>query len=99
MIVVTGSFRLPVANMLAAREAMVRVVKQTRQEVGCIDYAYAEDVMDPGLIRVTEAWHSREALSAHLEAPHMAIWRREREALGLSERRIVAHSIAAEEIL
>lgn len=88
MIVVAGEFRLPPEHMAAAREAMERVVLATRAEVGCIAYSYAEDVLDPGLIRVFEQWESSAALDAHFETPHMSQWQREREALGLTGRKI-----------
>jgi quinol monooxygenase YgiN len=61
MIVVVGTFRLPAAKLAEAREALARVIKATRLEPGCIDYAYAVDVLEPGLVRVSETWE-REAL-------------------------------------
>ena len=99
MIVVTGTFRLPPESIVAGREAMARIIAASRAEPGCIAYAYAEDVLEPGLFRVSEAWETREALSAHFEAPHMAEWRREREALGMTDRRIVAYAVSGEEDL
>jgi quinol monooxygenase YgiN len=99
MIVVVGTFRLPVEKLPEAREALIRVVEATRAETGCIDYAYAADVLEPGLIRVSEKWDTREALAAHFQTAHMEQWRREREALGLSDRDIRAYEIRGEEIL
>ncbi len=87
-VLVIGEFRLPPERMADAREAMERVIVATRAEEGCLGYAYAEDVLDPGLIRVSEKWQSRELLAAHLAAPHMAVWKQERAALGLSGRDI-----------
>ena len=88
MIVVVGQFRLPVERMAAARPAMARVMLATRAEAGCVQYNYAEDLLDPGLIRVSEVWDSREQLAAHLKTPHMAQWVEDRTGLGLSERAI-----------
>lgn len=99
MIVVVGTFRLPVDRLEQARAALVRVVKATRAEPGCIDYAYAEDVLEPGLFRVSETWESREALAAHFETPHMKQWRRERLGLGMSDRDMRAFAVSGEEIL
>lgn len=64
MVVVIGTFRLPVASLAAGREAMARVIAASRAEAGCLEYAYAEDVLEPGLFRVSEAWASRAALAA-----------------------------------
>lgn len=89
MIRVVGHFRLPVAQLDAAREPMRRVVAETLREEGCLGYSYAEDICEPGMIRVSEAWAQRDQLDAHLQTPHMALWREQREALGLYDRQIV----------
>ena len=86
MIVVVGHFRLPPDNMERARSAMCQVMLATRAEAGCIEYTYSEDLLDPGLIRVSEIWQTREQLAAHLETQHMALWRAQREDLGMSDR-------------
>ncbi len=86
MIIVSGQFRFPPARVADAREAMARVVTATRAEAGCLAYCYGEDVLDPGLIRVFEKWESRAALDAHFTTQHMADWKAEREAFGLTDR-------------
>ncbi|MBP6363743.1 MAG: antibiotic biosynthesis monooxygenase [Novosphingobium sp.] len=88
MIVVVGQFRFPPEQMAAALPAMRKVMEATRAEDGCIEYNYGEDVLDPGLIRVSELWASRAQLDAHMRTPHMAVWQQERNALGLSGRSI-----------
>ena len=87
-VAVIGQFRMPAENMEAARPAMRKVMEATRLEDGCIEYNYAEDVLDTGLIRVSELWSSRAQLDAHMRAPHMAVWQTERAELGLSGRKI-----------
>jgi quinol monooxygenase YgiN len=99
MIVVVGKFRLPIDNLDGGRAAMSRVIAASRAEPGCLAYAYAEDVLEPGLVRVSEAWTDRAALAAHFEAPHMKAWRRERAELGMSEREVTAYEAAGEEAL
>jgi len=98
-IVVVGHFRLPAENVALARAAMERVVVATRSEDGCIAYAYAEDIIEPGLIRVTEVWSSRAALAAHFETPHMKNWQLERAEYGLSGREITAYTTSGAETL
>ena len=68
----------------------------TRAEDGCLAYSYAVDVQDPGLIRVFEAWRDQAALDAHFAAPHMAVWRSQWPAHGVSDRRLSAYDVAAE---
>ncbi|WP_374527763.1 putative quinol monooxygenase [Novosphingobium sp.] len=87
-IVVVGQFRLPAERMEEARPMMRKVMEATRAEAGCIEYNYAEDVLDPGLIRVSEVWETRAQLTAHLKTPHMAVWGEERAGLGLTGRNI-----------
>lgn len=99
MIAVIGSFRMPLESREQARLIMERVVKATRAENGCIAYCYAEDVLEPGLFRVSELWESREVLAVHFAAPHMQEWQRERTSLGLSERVIKAYGVSGEEAL
>lgn len=95
MIVVVGQFRFPAERMDEARPIMRKVIEATRTEAGCVQYNYGEDVIDPGLIRVSELWQSREELAAHMQTAHMADWQRERAALGLSERSITVYETDA----
>ncbi len=94
MIAVIGQFRMPAAHMEASRPLMRKVVEATRAEDGCIEYNYAEDVLDPGLIRVSEVWQSRAQLDAHLATYHMRVWVEERIALGLSGRAITVYAVS-----
>lgn len=98
-IAVIGSFRLLPERLEEARPAMARVIAATRAEDGCIAYSYAEDVADPGLIRVSEMWESREHLAAHFQTPHMIRWVEERSVLGLSGRDIAAYEVSEAETL
>ena len=93
MIVVVGQFRMPAEAMTAARPLMETVMLATRAEDGCAQYNYAEDVLDPGLIRVSEVWHSRAQLYAHMKTAHMVTWGQERIALGLSGRAITVFEV------
>lgn len=87
-VVVVGQFRLLPECMDEARPAMRKVMEATRAEAGCIEYNYAEDVLDRGLIRVSEVWETRGQLAAHLRTAHMAVWGEERAALGFTGRSI-----------
>ena len=91
MILVLGTVRLPVDNIAKAREAMSAMVAGSRAEDGCIEYAYSEDLLDPGLIRVTEMWRDRECLKAHFQTQHMAAWRQVWPSLGIGERNLALY--------
>lgn len=92
-VAVIGQFRLPPAALEQARPIMRKVIEQTLAEQGCLAYSYAEDVGDPGLIRVSELWESRDHLTAHFQSAHMATWQRERAELGLTGRAITAYDV------
>jgi quinol monooxygenase YgiN len=86
MLVVTGTFRVPPGNLDVARPAMAAMVAASRAEAGCLQYSYGEDVLEPGLIHVTEHWASREALAVHGAADHIKAWRAAWPGLGIGER-------------
>ncbi len=99
MIAVIGHFRLPPERLEEARPMMRKVIEATRAEEGCLAYSYAEDALEPGLIRVSERWESRAHLAAHFATEHMRVWAEERGSLGLSDRDITAYEIAGAETL
>jgi quinol monooxygenase YgiN len=86
MIIIEGTVRVPPTELEKARPIMQQMIRASRAEAGCIDYAYAVDVLDPGLIRVSERWESREALAAHFKTAHMATWRSFFPELQITER-------------
>lgn len=86
MIVIEGTDRIPPENLEAARPLMEQMIRASRAEAGCIDYAYAVDVLDPGLVRITERWESWSALTAHFKATHMAAWRSFFPQFGITDR-------------
>jgi quinol monooxygenase YgiN len=89
MILVTGTIRLPAAALPHALPAMAAMVTASRAEPGCLAYAYAQDLFDPGLIHVAERWQDRAALAAHLGSAHLAAWRAQFADLGISDRNLL----------
>ncbi len=90
-VLVIGTVRLPPENIDRARAAMEAMVAASRAEDGCFEYAYAQDLLDPGLVRVTEAWRDREALAAHFQTAHMAAWRAVFPDLQITDRRLALY--------
>lgn len=91
MIVVIGSFRIPPSMVDVIRPAMETMMIGSRAEEGCIEYSYALDVFDPGLVRVLEKWRDKAALEAHLRTVHIAEWRAQCSALAVSERELTGY--------
>ena len=86
MIVIEGTVRIASANLEQARPAMEQMIRASRAEPGCIDYAYSLDVMEPGLVRITARWVNRAALAAHFATAHMTAWRAFFPQLGITDR-------------
>jgi quinol monooxygenase YgiN len=91
MIVIVGHLRIPPEKMNDAGRAIGTLVQETRKEPGCLLYAFSEDVLEPGTIRIAEKWESWDALKAHGAMPHLAAWRATLQAIGVREREVVAY--------
>ena len=95
-IIVAGTYRVPPENLAALRPHMQTVIAATRAEGGCVSYAYAEDIGEPGLIRVFEEWTDQAALDAHFVSAHMKAWQEVRAGYGLYDRNISVYEIAGQ---
>jgi quinol monooxygenase YgiN len=95
-LVIAGTIRVPPERLDAFRPHMLAMLGASRAEDGCLVYSYAEDVAEPGLIRVFEAWRDQAALDAHFQTPHLAAWRAAWPEFGVSDRRLIAYEVASE---
>jgi quinol monooxygenase YgiN len=89
MIIVMGTVRLPPENLAAAKPHMRAMVDASRAEAGCLQYAYLQDLFDPGLFHVIEQWRDRETLKLHFGTSHMMAWREVWPDLGVTDRDLV----------
>jgi quinol monooxygenase YgiN len=92
-LLIVGTVRLPPENLALAKRVMSPMIEATRGEDGCIHYAYAEDVAEPGLIRVSELWRDRESLARHFASAHLAAWRAAWPRLGISDRSLASYEV------
>lgn len=69
MIVITGSIDLPDLDREEVEAALVELTTLGRQEAGCIDYWWAEDVLRPIRFRFFECWESDQHMSEHRAQP------------------------------
>ena len=72
MIVVNAILTTTPENIAAAQEAIGVMEQASRAEAGCDDYTFSVELNNPGVMRITEKWHSIEALHEHMARPHMA---------------------------
>jgi len=95
MLLIVGTVRLPANRLEAARVIMAEMIEASRAEAGCLEYSYAEDVLDRGLIHITECWKDRTALDAHFHSAHLAEWRAAWPSIGVGERNLRLYEIGA----
>jgi quinol monooxygenase YgiN len=95
-IIHAGTVRVPPENLPALKPHLDAIIAATRAEEGCILYTFAEDVQEPGLLRVFEIWRDQAALDFHFATPHMAEWRAAGAKLGLGDRQLKTYEIASQ---
>jgi quinol monooxygenase YgiN len=67
---------------------MRKAISASRKEAGCLEYSYAEDVLEPGLIRIAERWESQQAFDEHFASDHIAAWCGAWKNLGICDRNL-----------
>ena len=93
MLLIVGTVRLPPEKISDARPVMRAMVENSRAEDGCIEYCYAEDILDPGLIHVKEIWRDSTALDRHFTSNHIADWRATWPSLGIRDRDLQVYEV------
>jgi len=72
MVIVEGWFRFAPGEVEKLSAPLAELIAATREEPGCVSYAFARDMLEPNLLRVSEIWQDEAALKAHGKAPHIA---------------------------
>lgn len=58
-------------NIDKAKSIAEQLVEATlKNDKGCLEYTFTQDLEDPGHFAFIEAWESKEHLDAHANAPH-----------------------------
>jgi quinol monooxygenase YgiN len=74
-VLVAGTIRVPPEKLDGLRPHVAAYVAACRAEDGCDVFSFADDLIEPGLIRIFEVWRDAAALEQHKAAPHVAAWR------------------------
>jgi quinol monooxygenase YgiN len=98
-VIIAGTVRVPPENQASLKPHQLAMLAASRAEDGCLTYSYADDVAEPGLVRVFEVWRDQAAIEAHFKAPHMAVWRAACAEHGVSDRKLFAYETASERAL
>jgi len=95
MIVLTGTIRLPADKLDAARPLLKTLIEETNKEDGCLYYRFGQDVLDAGLIVISEAWRDEDAVRAHLGAPHFIAWRDAGATFEVTDRQLTIYEVSS----
>lgn len=71
MLIVLAEAKLGEGALEAGRAAFTAMIETSREEEGCLGYAYAVDVLDPSVLHIVEKWVDDAALAYHFSTPHM----------------------------
>ncbi|MCQ9285051.1 antibiotic biosynthesis monooxygenase [Priestia aryabhattai] len=63
------------------RSELVKVIKPSREEKGCIQYTLHQDTDKAGTFVFYEKWKSQKDVEAHIETPHYQQYRQQTELL------------------
>ncbi len=66
MVIVIGTFQVDPADRDAFITNRSPVMSHSRQESGCITYAFTADPIESDVVILTERWTDRPSLDAHL---------------------------------
>lgn len=93
MILVAGEIQIAPGTFAKLKPAMEAMLKATRAEKGCVAYSYAQDVLNPDIIRIFEKWESKAELKDHTLTDHIKVWR-----AALAEAKIVSRNLQSYEV-
>jgi quinol monooxygenase YgiN len=70
VIAVAGLLQFKPEDRQAVLDGLKEVVRRSRQDPGCIDYWWSEDIETADAFRFFECWESQELMDAHMAQPH-----------------------------
>ena len=94
MIVVSGVLEIDPHHHEQAVAAGLEMMAATREEEGCISYAFYADLEQPGVFRVFEEWRDQSCLAKHFETPHMEKFREALQGVGIRGRDIKRYVVS-----
>ena len=70
MVLLSGFLEYRPEERDEVRAGLAEVGRRSREDPGCVEYWWAEDLDVPGRFRFFECWETEELLEAHLAMPH-----------------------------
>ena len=94
MIIITGKANVPDADRAAFLAIAERQVTNSRQEAGCVSYAFYEDCLTPGTFFFYEEWADQKAVDFHFSQPYCLEFIAKARELASSPPEIKIHPVA-----
>jgi quinol monooxygenase YgiN len=70
MLIIAGSLSFAAQDREDVLASLSEITELSRNDSGCVEYWWAEDVDEPNTFRFFECWESQEQFDAHVAAPH-----------------------------
>lgn len=94
MIILAGTLTVPADRLEEALATCLPMIEASRAEVGCLEYVFSADPVEPGTLRLFECWTDADALAAHGVTEHMRAFRSRMDEIGILNRSIVEYEVA-----
>jgi quinol monooxygenase YgiN len=99
MILLQGFLKTTPDNVANVKAAAAPFIAASRAEPGCLHYAFAQDVDEPGTLHIIERWRDAAALEAHNDTPHVKAFTAALPTLGLTGVWLARYEASSEQIL
>jgi quinol monooxygenase YgiN len=70
MHIIAGSLSFAPEDREDVIASLVEITGLSKNDPGCVEYWWAEDLDQPNTFRFFECWESKELFDAHIAAPH-----------------------------
>jgi quinol monooxygenase YgiN len=70
MLIIAGSLSFAPGDREDVLASLSEVTGSSRNDAGCVEYWWAEDLDEPNTFRFFECWESQELFDTHIAAPH-----------------------------
>ncbi len=99
MVIVIGRAKMAPGEIDRLRDDMETQIRATREEDGCLLYAFSRDVIDPDVLHIAERWRDQAAIDAHFATPHMAAFNKVLGTAKVESLLVTAYDSVGERVL
>jgi len=95
-IIIDGWIEMPDEKRGDALALAAELFEPTREQPGCLDYAWTADPQNPSRVYVHECWATPESLQAHLDGPWYRKMFETMTGFGLTGMSVTKYEVARE---